>query len=77
MIKEALDRGEINQNTKLVEATKWQYGHCVGHGGCFIRAGFYAVDAREFHQERIDTMRAYGAKVILTDGSRTIEYSRK
>ncbi|MEZ4955967.1 MAG: cysteine synthase CysM [Saprospiraceae bacterium] len=77
MIKEALDRGEINQNTKLVEATSGNTGIALAMVAASFGLDFTLLMPENSTQERIDTMRAYGAKVILTDGSRTIEYSRE
>jgi len=63
MIQQALERGDIKQDTKLVEATS-------GNTGIALAMVAGAT------KERIDTMRAYGATVILTPAEGTIEYSR-
>jgi cysteine synthase B len=77
MIKEALDRGEINQSTKLVEATSGNTGIALAMVAASFGLDFTLLMPENSTQERIDTMRAYGAKVILTDEARTIEYSRE
>ena len=66
MIKSALDRGDINKNTKLVEATSGNTGIALA-----MIAGIFDLDieivlSESSTIERIQTMRAYGAKVTLT-----------
>jgi cysteine synthase B len=76
MIKSALDRGEINQQSKLIEATSGNTGIALA-----MIAGVYKLDielvmSENATKERIQTMRAYGAKVTLTPGERGIEAAR-
>ena len=76
MIKSALDRGEIDQNTKLIEATSGNTGIALS-----MIAGLYNLDIElvmpeNSTKERVQTMRAYGAKVTLTPESVGIEGSR-
>ncbi len=76
MIKSALDRGEINQQSKLIEATSGNTGIALA-----MIAGVYNLDielvmSENATKERIQTMRAYGAKVTLTPGERGIEAAR-
>ena len=66
MIKSALDRGDIDKNTKLVEATSGNTGIALA-----MIAGIFDLDIEIVLSEgstieRIQTMRAYGAKVTLT-----------
>jgi S-sulfo-L-cysteine synthase (O-acetyl-L-serine-dependent) len=67
MIKSALDRGEIKPNTKLIEATSGNTGIALA-----MIAGLYNIDIElimpsNSTKERVLTMEAYGAKVILLD----------
>ncbi len=76
MIKSALERGDINKNTKLIEATSGNTGIALA-----MIAGIYNLDIELVMPEnstieRVQTMRAHGAKVTLTDADRGIEYSR-
>ena len=76
MIKSALDRGEIDHNTKLIEATSGNTGIALA-----MIAGLYNLDIElvmpeNSTKERVQTMRAYGAKVTLTPESVGIEGSR-
>ena len=76
MIKSALDRGEIDHNTKLIEATSGNTGIALA-----MIAGLYNLDIElvmpeNSTKERVQTMRAYGAKVTLTPESLGIEGSR-
>lgn len=76
MINEALLRGEINAESKLVEATSGNTGIALAMVAASFKLDITLVMPENSTQERVDTMRAYGAKVILTDAKGTIEYSR-
>ena len=76
MIKSALDRGDINKNTKLIEATSGNTGIALA-----MIAGIFGLDIELIMPEnstveRVQTMRAYGARVILTSADDGIEGSR-
>ncbi|MEO2129409.1 MAG: cysteine synthase CysM [Christiangramia sp.] len=76
MIKSALDRGDIDKNTKLIEATSGNTGIALA-----MIAGIFGLDIELVMPEnstieRVQTMEAYGAKVILTDAEIGIEGSR-
>lgn len=77
MIKEALDRGDINQETKLVEATSGNTGIALAMVAASFDLNMTLLMPGTATKERVDTMRAYGATVILTDKTKTIEYSRE
>lgn len=76
MINEALKRGDINTDTKLVEATSGNTGIALAMVASSLGIDITLIMPENSTQERIDTMRAYGAEVILTDAAGTIEYSR-
>ncbi len=76
MIKSGLERGEIKEDSKLIEATSGNTGIALA-----MIAGVYGLDielvmSEKATRERVQTMRAYGAKVTLTDGERGIEGAR-
>ncbi len=77
MISEALKRGTINNKTRLVEATSGNTGIALAMVAAAFKLDITLLMPASATQERIDTMRAYGAKVVLTDADRTIEYSRE
>ena len=76
MIKSALERGDIEKDTKLIEATSGNTGIALA-----MIAGIFGLDIElvmpeNSTVERVQTMKAYGAKVILTDADGGIEGSR-
>lgn len=77
MIKGALDRGEIKQGDKLVEATSGNTGIALAMIARIMGLDMTLVMPDNSTRERVLTMEAYGAKVILTPHAKTIEYSRE
>lgn len=76
MIRSALDRNEINKNTKIIEATSGNTGIALA-----MIAGLFGLDIElvmpeNSTKERVQTMKAYGAKVTLTSADIGIEGSR-
>lgn len=76
MIKSALDRGEINSESKLIEATSGNTGIALA-----MIAGIYGLNIElvmpeNATKERVQTMKAYGAKVTLTSSDVGIEGAR-
>ncbi len=76
MISMALDRGDIKKGDHLVEATSGNTGIALAMIACEYQLPITLVMPENSTQERVDTMRAYGAEVILTPAKGTIEYSR-
>jgi len=74
MIKSALDRKEIDSNTKLIEATSGNTGIALAMAASAFNLDIELVMPENATKERVQTMRAYGAKVTLTEGN--IEVSR-
>jgi cysteine synthase B len=77
MIKGALDRGELRPGIKLIEATSGNTGIALA-----MIAGKFGIDITlvlpdNATAERVQTMEAFGAEVILTPAEKTIEYSRE
>lgn len=77
MIKGALDRGEIDKSTKLVEATSGNTGIALAMIAQTMGLSMKLVMPDSATRERVLTMKAYGAEVILTPSEKTIEYSRE
>ncbi|MEM8910065.1 MAG: pyridoxal-phosphate dependent enzyme, partial [Bacteroidota bacterium] len=76
MIRSGLERGEITPATKLIEATSGNTGIALA-----MIAGIYGLEielvmSENATRERMQTMRAYGAKVTLTPADKGIEGAR-
>lgn len=77
MIKEALRRGDIQKGAKLVEATSGNTGIALAMMAQLLGVKMTLIMPDNSTRERVVSMEAYGAKVILTPAERTIEYSRE
>lgn len=77
MIKGALDRGEIRPGIRLVEATSGNTGIALAMIARLFGLEMTLIMPEDSTQERIQTMEAYGAEVILTPAEKSIEYSRE
>ncbi len=77
MITGALSRGQIDRQTKLVEATSGNTGIALAMIAQTMGLSMSLIMPDNATPERIRTMKAYGAEVILTPADRTIEYSRE
>jgi len=76
MIKNGMERGEIQTSSKLIEATSGNTGIALA-----MIAGIYGLDIElvmpeNSTKERVQTKRAYGAKVTLTPTEVGIEGAR-
>ncbi|MFK7952666.1 MAG: cysteine synthase CysM [Ekhidna sp.] len=76
MIKGALDRGDIKQGDQLVEATSGNTGIALAMIASIMGVHMTLIMPDNSTRERVLSMEAYGAKVILTPAKQTIEYSR-
>jgi len=77
MISGALERGDIRKGDHLVEATSGNTGIALAMIAQLMGLPITLIMPETATKERVITMKAYGAKLILTPGSQTIEYSRK
>ncbi len=77
MIKSALDRKEIKTGAKLVEATSGNTGIALAMIAQSMDVRMTLIMPETATPERVKTMKAYGAEVMLTSGEKTIEYSRQ
>lgn len=76
MINKALERGDIKRGDNLVEATSGNTGIALAMVANLLGVNMTLVMPDNSTKERVLSMEAYGAKVILTPAVRTIEYSR-
>lgn len=65
MIKSALDQGTINKSTKLIEPTSGNTGIALAMIAAIYKLEIELVMPEKATKERVQTMRAYGAKVTL------------
>ncbi len=77
MISGALERRDIREGDRLVEATSGNTGIALAMIAQLYGLKMTLLMPASATKERVDTMRAYGAEVVLTPGDQTIEYSRE
>ena len=77
MIKGALDRGDIKPGMRLVEATSGNTGIALAMIASVFGLDITLIMPENATKERVQTMRAFGAQVLLTPAEKTIEYSRQ
>ena len=75
MIKGAIDRGELKPGMKLIEATSGNTGIALAMIAALFKVEIELVMPEDSTRERVLTMEAFGAKVILTPKERSIEGS--
>lgn len=73
MIKGALDRGEIKPGVKLIEATSGNTGIALAMIANVFGVDMEIVMPEDATRERVLTMEAFGAKVILTPKEQSME----
>jgi cysteine synthase B len=76
MINEALKRGDIKKGGTLVEATSGNTGIALAFIAKLLGLNMILIMPENSTEERVKTMRAYGAEVILTASDIGIEGSR-
>lgn len=76
MIGEAVKRGDIKKGGHIVEATSGNTGIALAYVASLFGINISLVMPENSTIERVKTMRAYGAEVVLTDAQRGIEGSR-
>ncbi|MEL7122552.1 MAG: cysteine synthase CysM [Bacteroidota bacterium] len=77
MIKGAIDRGDLKPGIRLVEATSGNTGIALAMIARLFNIDITLIMPESATKERVQTMRAYGAEVVLTPAAGTIEYSRE
>lgn len=73
MIKGALDRGEIKPGDTLIEATSGNTGIALAMIASLFNVPIELVMPEDATRERVLTMEAFGAKVILTPKAQSME----
>jgi cysteine synthase B len=73
MIKGALDRGELKPGTKLIEATSGNTGIALAMIANLFGVEIELVMPEDATRERVLTMEAFGAKVVLTPKEGSME----
>ena len=77
MIKGAVERGEIKPGMRLVEATSGNTGIALAMIARVFGIDITLIMPSSATKERVQTMQAFGAEVVLTPAEKTIEYSRE
>lgn len=77
MITKAIERGELGNGKEIVEATSGNTGIALAMIAALKKIPITLLMPETATEERKASMRAYGANLILTDGTKGIEYSRK
>lgn len=77
MILGAWERGDLDGGKAIVEATSGNTGIAMAMIAAKLRIPITLVMPENSTKERVQTMKAYGAEVILTPADKTIEYSRE
>jgi S-sulfo-L-cysteine synthase (O-acetyl-L-serine-dependent) len=73
MIKGAIDRGEIKEGITLIEATSGNTGIALAMIASLFNVPIELVMPEDATKERVLTMEAFGAKVILTPKQQSME----
>ena len=77
MIKTAVEEGRLTNANTLIEATSGNTGIALAMIAASYGIPIKLVMPANATPERVQTMKAYGADVILTPQEKTIEYSRE
>ncbi|HMQ07209.1 MAG TPA: cysteine synthase CysM [Saprospiraceae bacterium] len=77
LITDAIERGALKKGDRIVEATSGNTGIAIAMIASQYGIGVTLIMPDNSTPERVTTMRAYGADIILTPADRTIEYSRE
>ena len=76
MIRRAEERGEIHPGDTLIEATSGNTGIALAMAAAIRGYRMVLIMPEDLSIERAQTMRAYGAELILTPRSGGMEYAR-
>ncbi|MGY6558440.1 MAG: cysteine synthase CysM [Nitritalea sp.] len=76
MIQAALHRGELQPGSHLIEATSGNTGIALAMAANLLGVKMTLVMPENATRERVLSMEAYGARVLLTDAQGGIEYAR-
>ncbi len=76
MIKRAEERGDIKPGDRLIEATSGNTGIALAMAAAIKGYAMVLIMPEDLSIERAQTMKAFGAELILTPKSGGIEYAR-
>src|SRR5882724_11203604 len=76
MIRRAEERGEIAPGDTLIEATSGNTGIALAMAAAIKGYRMVLIMPEDLSVERVQTMKAYGAELILTPKSGGMEYAR-
>ncbi len=76
MIKRAEERGQIKPGDKLIEATSGNTGIALAMAAAIKGYAMVLIMPEDLSIERAQTMKAFGAELILTPKSGGMEYAR-
>ncbi len=76
MIRRAEERGEINPGDTLIEATSGNTGIALAMAAAIKGYRMVLIMPEDLSIERAQTMKAYGAELVLTPKSGGMEYAR-
>jgi S-sulfo-L-cysteine synthase (O-acetyl-L-serine-dependent) len=76
MIKRAEERGQIKPGDKLIEATSGNTGIALAMAAAIRGYSMVLIMPEDLSIERVQTMKAFGAELILTPKSGGMEYAR-
>jgi cysteine synthase B len=76
MIRRAAERGEIHPGDTLIEATSGNTGIALAMAAAMLGYRMVLVIPEDLSIERAQTMKAYGAELVLTPRSGGMEYAR-
>jgi cysteine synthase B len=76
MIQRAQDRGEIKPGDTLIEATSGNTGIALAMAAAIKGYRMILIMPEDLSIERVQTMKAFGAELILTPKSGGMEYAR-
>lgn len=75
MIKDALADGRINQDSTIIEPTSGNTGIGLAMAGAALGLKVIIVLPATMSEERRNTIKAYGAQLVITDGSKGMKGS--
>jgi S-sulfo-L-cysteine synthase (O-acetyl-L-serine-dependent) len=76
MIRRAEERGQIKPGDKLIEATSGNTGIALAMAAAIKGYNMVLIMPEDLSIERVQTMKAFGAELILTPKSGGMEYAR-
>jgi S-sulfo-L-cysteine synthase (O-acetyl-L-serine-dependent) len=76
MIKRAEERGQIKVGDRLIEATSGNTGIALAMAAAIRGYSMVLIMPEDLSIERVQTMKAFGAELILTPKSGGMEYAR-